>query len=58
MYAEGEGGVRQDYVLAYMWFNLAAAQGEKDASDLRDNPGAMVSRRRSISSKASLTTRW
>ena len=26
MYANGEG-VPQDYVLAYMWLNLAAAQG-------------------------------
>ena len=30
MYAEGEG-VPQDNVLAYMWFNLAAAQGDEDA---------------------------
>ena len=27
----------QDYVLAHMWFNLAAAQGEKVATDLRDS---------------------
>lgn len=33
MYAQG-AGVPVDYVLAYMWFNLAAAQGEKDATDL------------------------
>jgi uncharacterized protein len=26
MYENGEG-VRQDYVLAHMWFNLAASQG-------------------------------
>jgi len=30
-------GVPQDDVLAYMWFNLAAARGEKYAGDLRDD---------------------
>ena len=30
MYANGQGVV-QDYVAAHMWFNLAAAQGDKDA---------------------------
>ena len=30
MYANGES-VPQDYVLAHMWFNLAAAQGDADA---------------------------
>jgi TPR repeat protein len=35
MYGAGEG-VPQDYVLAYMWFNLAAAQGQKGAKSARD----------------------
>jgi TPR repeat protein len=30
MYAEGRG-VPQDYVRAYMWFSLSAAQGEQRA---------------------------
>ena len=30
MYFQGKG-VHQDYVLAHMWFNLAAASGDKDA---------------------------
>jgi TPR repeat protein len=36
MYAQGQG-VPQDYVPAHMWFDLAAAQGEKDATELRDS---------------------
>jgi len=36
MYEYGEG-VPKDYVQAYMWLNLAAAQGEEDAvKGLRD----------------------
>ena len=38
MYAKGEG-VPVDYVLAYMWFNLVAAQGKKDATDLLGSLG-------------------
>ena len=34
MYAVGNG-VPQDYVLAHMWFNLAAAQGDADAAKER-----------------------
>ena len=33
MYAEGRG-VPQDYVLAHMWFSLAAAQGEQRADQV------------------------
>jgi hypothetical protein len=29
-------GVPKDFVLAYMWLSLAAAQGDKDAADMRD----------------------
>jgi uncharacterized protein len=35
MYRTG-GGVPQDYVIAHMWFNLAAASGDKDAVKARD----------------------
>ena len=35
MYQSGEG-VLKDYVLAYKWYNLAAAQGNKNAAELRD----------------------
>ena len=34
MHAVGNG-VPQDYVLAHMWFNLAAAQGDGDAARTR-----------------------
>jgi len=36
MYANGEG-VPQDYVRAYMWFNLSAAQGNPPAAKDRDD---------------------
>ena len=35
MYANGEG-VPEDYVKAYAWMNLAAAQGQKDAVKSKD----------------------
>jgi len=35
MYYQGQG-VPQDYVCAHMWFDLAAAHGEKDAAKKRD----------------------
>ena len=35
MYDKGRG-VRQDFVLAYMWFELSAAQGNKSALASRD----------------------
>jgi len=36
MYATGEG-VPKDDVLAYMWYNLAAAQGKQLAARLKDS---------------------
>src|SRR5208282_4845711 len=36
MYEKGQG-VPQDYVQAYMWFNLAAAQGTKGAAEWREH---------------------
>lgn len=41
MYHRGDG-VPQDYVLAHMWWNLAAAQGVEDARGLRDNVAGMM----------------
>lgn len=35
LYAQGHG-VAQDYPRAYMWFNIAAAQGDVLAADNRD----------------------
>ncbi len=35
MYFLGRG-VPQDYVQAHMWLNLAAANGDKDATNFRD----------------------
>jgi TPR repeat protein len=35
MYGKGQG-VPMDYVLSYMWFNLAAARGNKDAAKGRN----------------------
>ena len=34
--------VPKDYVLSYMWENLAAAQGEKGASDSRDSVASLM----------------
>ena len=36
MFARGEGGVLQDYVEAYKWYNLAAARGQPLAAAARD----------------------
>ena len=35
MYDNGEG-VKQDNIYAYMWYNIAASSGDKDASKNRD----------------------
>lgn len=39
MYAFGQG-VAQDYVAAHVWANLAAAQGDEDARELREQVAA------------------
>ena len=36
MYAYGTG-VERDYILAYMWLNLSAIQGDEDAKQIRDS---------------------
>lgn len=41
MYAEGRG-VLQDYVLACMWLNLAAARGDSFAAQNRDEIAAKM----------------
>ena len=41
MYADGHG-IRQDYVKAHMWWNLAAAQGNKEAREKRDMVSQML----------------
>jgi TPR repeat protein len=41
MYADGKG-VPQDYVLAHMWFNLAAASGNENAVKGRDMVAAKM----------------
>lgn len=41
VYATGDG-VMQDYVRAYAWWSLAAAQGYGDAEALRDGIGGAM----------------
>jgi hypothetical protein len=43
MYSNGEG-VPEDDVLAYMWYNLAAAQGHEDSQARRDVIGQQMTR--------------
>jgi uncharacterized protein len=42
IYASGRGGVPLDYVLAYMWFNLAAAGGDRLSERDRDIVAAQM----------------
>jgi len=42
MYTKGNMGVLQDYVLGYMWFNLAAAQNEENAAEARDKTASLM----------------
>ncbi len=42
MYSKGQG-VRQDYVKAHMWYNLAALKGQSGASTERDNVAGLMS---------------
>jgi TPR repeat protein len=41
MYEKGQG-VPQDYVQAYMWFTLAAAQGTRGAAEWREHIAARM----------------
>ena len=56
MYASGEG-VAEDDVLAYMWWNLAAAQGHESA---KNNKGILVKRmtREQIAEAQKLSREW
>jgi len=40
---QGGEGVPQDYVQAHKWYNLAAADGSKDAAVLRDKLATSMS---------------
>jgi TPR repeat protein len=41
MYYEGKG-VLQDYVMAHMWYNIASANGHKEAGEWRDKTTAKI----------------
>ncbi len=43
MYASGRG-VPSDYVMAYMWVNLSASQGEETAGELRSTLEKVMTR--------------
>lgn len=36
MYANGQGGVEKDYIFAYKWANMAAMNGNEEASMLTE----------------------
>jgi hypothetical protein len=42
-YREGQG-VPQDYIEAYKWYNLATAQGDKQAGGFRDDLSQQMTR--------------
>ena len=56
MYANGEG-VPEDYVLAYMWWNLAAAQGYEDAQGNKDRLEQRMTREQ-IAEAQRLSREW
>jgi TPR repeat protein len=56
MYDNGEG-VPEDNVLAYMWFNLAAAQGNEDAQRNKDRAERQMTREQ-IAEAQRLSTEW
>jgi TPR repeat protein len=56
MYALGEG-VPQDYVLAYMWVNLAVAQGNEAAQNLKDRVEQRMTREQ-IAEAQRLSREW
>jgi uncharacterized protein len=55
-YANGLG-VQQDYVTAHMWFNLAAARGNRDAEKDRDMIAAQMTPAR-IAEAQKLAREW
>ena len=44
MYFQGNNGVPQDNVRAYMWFNFAAKNGNRDGSKARDIIASQMTR--------------
>jgi uncharacterized protein len=56
LYWKGDG-VPQDYVLAYMWLNLSAAQGNKDAAELRDKAAKLMTQAQ-IAEAQKLAREW
>ena len=55
-YANGEG-VPQDTVLAYMWFNLASASGDKDAKEAKETISGRMTREQ-IAEAQKLSREW
>jgi TPR repeat protein len=51
-------GVPQDYVLAYMWLNLAAARGRADAVKLRDALGGKLTAAQTNEAQRLARARW
>jgi TPR repeat protein len=51
-------GVPQDYVLGYMWLNLAAARGLADADRLRDALGAKLTAAQTNEAQRLSRARW
>ena len=56
MYAQGFG-VPEDIVLAYMWFNIAAAQGNESARNNKDFAEQQMTREQ-ITEAQRLTREW
>ena len=56
MYYNGEG-VPEDYVLAYMWYNLAAAQGNETAQSNKDRAERRMTPEQ-IAEAQRLSTEW
>jgi TPR repeat protein len=56
MYGTGQG-VPEDIVLAYMWWNLAAAQGVEDAQDNKDIAESRMTREQ-IAEAQRLSREW
>jgi TPR repeat protein len=56
MYGKGQGVPRDD-VLAYMWFNLAAAQGDPNGKGLRDLVAKSMTREQ-IAEAQKLAREW
>jgi TPR repeat protein len=56
MYEKGQG-VPQDYVQAYMWYNLAATQGTKGAAQWREHIAAHMTPAQ-IAEAQKMTSEW